>query len=409
MFTALHSALGISPTDEFTNDMLDRLVEERTAERQDLEFKAKIDSTPARPESDVRKDLCAMANSGGGVIVYGVNELPDMKDHAGERVNAGEYSSGLEQAYISVATNYISPPLRGVKFHRVEHPEHEAFIVVVPESKHVPHMYFTEKRNATVLAAPTRYGAHSDWLSEPEIADLYRVRFQREEATSSELDEVYRRVAEKRTHDGFWGVGVALPTYPVRNDNVTESDAALVRAAAYDDPLRREYHGSVSPVTASNYRTGLKCRTYSGRQYDTRELQAYFELHENGTVTVLSRLDKVTFSRPGQEVSTHAFACLVGDLLALIRHYGGITGNTDYQMRFGVEWDSDEPLVLWQPRNVAFFSEDPLPLKTFSPVEAEVSVTAGAPLLDTARSLVSDCLNQAGVEQLPVWRERRER
>lgn len=78
MFTALHSALGIAPTDEFTNEMLDRLVEERTAERQDLDFKEKIDSKPTRPESDVKKGLCATANSGGGVIVYGVGELPDM-------------------------------------------------------------------------------------------------------------------------------------------------------------------------------------------------------------------------------------------------------------------------------------------------------------------------------------------
>lgn len=405
MFTALHSALGIAPTDEFTNEMLDRLVEERIAERQDLDFKEKIDSKPTRPESDVKKDLCAMANSGGGVIVYGVGELPDMKDHAGKRVSAGEYSSGLEQSYLTVATAYISPPLRGVEFHRVEHPEHEAFVVVVPASQQVPHMYFAEKKNATVLAAPTRNGSHSEWLSEPEIANLYRLRFQREEASSREVDEVYSKVAAKRSSDGFWGVGVAVPTYPARKDDVTERDAIMARFAAYDDPLRLEYNGAVSPATASNYRRGLKCWTFSGKQYDTQELLAYVELHENGVVTVLSRLDRETFSTEDQIVPTHAFACLVGDLLALIRHYGGVTGNTDYTVRCNVEWDQDKPLVLWQPKDPRYFSEDPLPLESFSPVEAEVSVTANAPLIDTARSLVRDCLNQAGVEQLPVWRK----
>lgn len=407
MFTALHDALGMSPTDEFTNDMLDRLVEERTAERQDLDFKEKIDSTPTRPESDVKKDLCAMANSGGGVIVYGVGELPDMKDHAGKRVKAGDYSPGLEQAYRSVATTYISPPLRGVEFYYVEHKEHEAFVVVVPASRQVPHMYFTAKKNATELAAPTRNGTHSEWLSEPEIANLYRVRFQKEEATSNELDEVYRQVAAKRTNDGFWGVGVAVPTYPVRNDNLNERDATVARFAAYNDPLRHDYQGSVSPATASNYRKGMKCWTFSAKQYDTQELLGYVELYENGVVSVLSRLDKVTFSTDDQVVSTHAFACLVGDLLALIRHYGGVTGNTDYTVRCNVEWDQDKTLVLWQPKDMRYFSEDPLPLESFSPVEAEVSVTANAPLIDTARSLVRDCLNQAGVEQLTVWREKR--
>ncbi|WP_157731271.1 hypothetical protein [Corynebacterium glaucum] len=91
--------------------------------------------------------------------------------------------------------------------------------------------------------------------------------------------------------------------------------------------------------------------------------------------------------------------------MALIRHYGGVTGNTDYTVRCNVEWDQDKPLVLWQPKDPRYFSEDPLPLESFSPVEAEVSVTANAPLIDTARSLVRDCLNQAGVEQLPVWRK----
>ena len=95
-----------------------------------------------------------MANSGGGVIVYGVGELPDMKDHAGKRVKAGDYSPGLEQSYLSVATSSISPPLRGVEFHRVEHKVHEAFVVVLPASRQVPHMYFTAKKNATELAVP---------------------------------------------------------------------------------------------------------------------------------------------------------------------------------------------------------------------------------------------------------------
>lgn len=179
----------------------------------------------------------------------------------------------------------------------------------------------------------------------------------------------------------------------------------MARFAAYDDPLRLEYNGAVSPATASSYRKGLKCWTFSGKQYDTQELLAYVELYENGVVTVLSRLDRMTFSTGDQIVPTHAFACLVGDLLALIRHYGGVTGNIDYTVRCSVEWDQDKPLVLWQPKDMRYFSEDPLPLESFSPVEAEVSVTANAPLIDTARSLVRDCLNQAGVEQLPVWRQ----
>ena len=96
--------------------------------------------------------------------------------------------------------------------------------------------------------------------------------------TSNELDEVYRQVAAKRINDSFWGVGVAVPTYPVKNDNVKERDAMVARFAAYNDPLRHDCQGLVSPAAASTYRKGMKCWTFSAKQYDTQELLGYVEL-----------------------------------------------------------------------------------------------------------------------------------
>ena len=91
MFTSLHRALGINSTNEFTTEMIDQLVDRQVAEAPDLDFKAAIPPVKALAASDVKKDLCAMANIGGGVIVYGVAEDDNNKEHAGYRTDVGKF------------------------------------------------------------------------------------------------------------------------------------------------------------------------------------------------------------------------------------------------------------------------------------------------------------------------------
>ncbi|WP_235978771.1 AlbA family DNA-binding domain-containing protein [Streptomyces lycii] len=72
-FTPLHRMLGLAPG-PLTGDILDAAVTDGVTERSDLDWKSELPPAKGLPQTDFPKDVAAMANSGGGVIVYGVQE-----------------------------------------------------------------------------------------------------------------------------------------------------------------------------------------------------------------------------------------------------------------------------------------------------------------------------------------------
>ena len=86
LFTSLHRLLDWAPgpiSDEFIN----AAVEARLAETDDLDWKSELPPTRALNETDFPKDIAAMANSCGGVLVYGIEE---MEKRATGRKDTGE-------------------------------------------------------------------------------------------------------------------------------------------------------------------------------------------------------------------------------------------------------------------------------------------------------------------------------
>lgn len=72
-FTALHRAVGSAPSD-LTDELLQQAVDAGVVETTDLDWKKELPSPQSLGRSDFPKDIAAMANVGGGVIVYGVSE-----------------------------------------------------------------------------------------------------------------------------------------------------------------------------------------------------------------------------------------------------------------------------------------------------------------------------------------------
>jgi hypothetical protein len=83
-FTALHRALGVSPG-PLTVELLEAAVRGRVVETNDLDWKAELPPAKGLPQTDFPKDVAAMANSGGGVIVFGVRESQKARDGASRR------------------------------------------------------------------------------------------------------------------------------------------------------------------------------------------------------------------------------------------------------------------------------------------------------------------------------------
>lgn len=105
-FTALHRALGVSPG-PLTDELLEAAVRGGVVETNDLDWKAELPQAKGLPQTDFPKDVAAMANSGGGVIVFGVRES---QKAATARVDVGEFDETYERSLRSAAITAISPP-----------------------------------------------------------------------------------------------------------------------------------------------------------------------------------------------------------------------------------------------------------------------------------------------------------
>src|SRR5690348_6265646 len=129
-FTALHRAIG-APPGPLTDELLDAVVAAGATETYDLDWKSQLPAARALPQSDFPKDVAAMANSGGGVIVYGVRESQRV---ASERVDVGEFDEAYERSLRSAAVTAITPPVFGLQVYRLGSVGKRAVVVEIPAS-----------------------------------------------------------------------------------------------------------------------------------------------------------------------------------------------------------------------------------------------------------------------------------
>ena len=74
MFTPIHRALGLEAGNA-TIDLIQEAVDHGVEETADLDWKQAVyDSRKPNWDEEAAKDIAAMANSGGGWIVFGVKE-----------------------------------------------------------------------------------------------------------------------------------------------------------------------------------------------------------------------------------------------------------------------------------------------------------------------------------------------
>jgi hypothetical protein len=117
--TPLHAALGVLGG-ELGIELVRQACGAALAERDDLEWKQRLpltlgaDKETGRDveQEELAKDIAAMANSRGGLIVYGVTERPGTSE--AERIDSvGEIDNVTFQNIRRVASGLICPQLLG--------------------------------------------------------------------------------------------------------------------------------------------------------------------------------------------------------------------------------------------------------------------------------------------------------
>lgn len=253
-FTALHRALGASPA-PLTNELLDAAVTGGVVETNDLDWKSELPPAKGLPQTDFPKDVAAMANSGGGLLVYGVRES---QKAATQRVDVGEFDEAYERSLRSAAITAISPPVFGLNVHRLGDEGKRAVVVEVPASIDGPHLVYKND----YFGAPVRNDSDTAWMKERQIEAMYRARFDERRHATEALDNLFAEAAGGRdTGKRAWLIAVAHPRVPRFHDRLTRDEARDVLSKTEELALTYAGRGGVHPlesVDRSNPRPGLR-------------------------------------------------------------------------------------------------------------------------------------------------------
>lgn len=291
--TAVAVALGESGA--LDHSMLARAVDQGVIENDQLDWK----SIPYGGDDadEFAKDVAALANLKGGLLVIGVIE--DRRTSRAVDIRPFELSDGLERKMRSWLSTRVDPPVAGIEFHSIrEHTDDTAGVLVVevPASHDMPHMIGKDRSSGW----PYRDGTQTKWMREREVERAYRDRFDRHRSDEEAMAGLIERAADYLDlREEAWAIGVARPTVPISSASdapTTEQVREMLQLAHerfhlyWADVEERLNYSVIEGLRDGrhNPRPGLR-RWVLGRVFaEPNDLhdRAYIELHHDGTVLV---------------------------------------------------------------------------------------------------------------------------
>lgn len=168
---------------------LNALVAAGIREDQDLDYKENRYQDKDSGTSEIAKDVAAMANQVGGLIIIGIKE--DTQARADSLTPIKVDDKERSRIHGAVADR-VRPSVAGLSVEIVETAAKDGtgyYVISVPHSASAPHATLREAKEAPWLAYPQRNGAMTTYLSEAQIAARYRDRF---ELARSQIDKLER-------------------------------------------------------------------------------------------------------------------------------------------------------------------------------------------------------------------------
>jgi hypothetical protein len=412
VFTPIHRVLGEAPG-PLTWQMIEQLVEQQVEEAADLDFKQILPNGKGEWRDETAKDLAAMANSGGGVVVYGVAEQRGRG--TAKSIERVELKESDVRSLTQVAYNLVHPPLmdiRPVKIVDPQRPELGVLAIVVPPSAEVPHMYW--RREA--FLAPVRHGADTQWMDERQIEHAYRERFEGRRRRQADLEEFYNETqAQVMPHSNLCFVAVASPagiggmdSYPADAEDAIEIFYEATRGS-------KEFIRSEDSIfTRFSLSPSIGLRRWRWLHSNPADHSQYLvELHRDGSVALIVDIngwflgeDRTGFapetSSLAVEFALAGFGALLSAVGQRLRNDGG------YEVRAGLTWrmgsEGKHPMDMYLSYDRREHMSRPEPVRRFAPVEGLLRAQRAEELRADLYLLCTDMLNQAGLNQINFLR-----
>ncbi|WP_323099385.1 RNA-binding domain-containing protein [Intrasporangium sp. YIM S08009] len=401
-FTAIHRALGRDPG-PLTDELLDEAVQAGVTEAHDLDWKKQLPPEQNLQQTDFPKDVAAMANVGGGVIVFGVSEADKKADG---RLDVGELSERHERTLRAAAVTAISPPVFGLEIVRLG-TETRAVAVIVPASVDGPHLIY----KGEYFGAPMRVDADTHWMRERELEDAYRTRFDDRRRATQELDALYRELLEARNIGEApmpWMVCVARPRRPrPTRQRLTKEQAASfwTVAEATLTYAHRQFPRPTHHLDVHNPRAGLRRMVFRPAMPEQPWTETWAAFHDDGAVTLAGvvrdrpRPDAGQDQHPVELVRAVNIEAFVADIMALVKASAHHHDLDEFEVMVGIEWNSGKRLLL-QTVDITDqdFTGTSVPLARYAKVPATVSTQASPANYHRAvHELALDAVNQGGI------------
>ena len=409
MFTPIHRALALEPGNISIN-LFKQAVEHSVEETSDLDWKrVAYDSRKPRWDEEAAKDIAAMANSGGGWIVFGVEE--DGDKNAASRIAPISWSATDQQRILRAAYAKIGPPVLGLEFHEVPcDNEGDGSIVVmrVPDSADAPHF---AKKGDDAFVAPRRNGPHTVYMSDREIERGFRERFQHADDQERLLQDRYERACEAlRPEDGVFLAVAAVPYEQVNGREATPVERVYEYVR---EPLLSVRSGLVTAKywwPGGEIKKGLHqwvIRARKGVHWKFRKFVC-----DDATVIGVYQLgllvtDEDRSDRHPVGLTNHCRAVdiqtAVIDCFTLLRsHAKERQAHGGFRMRVGLVGIAGKPIVIREEDDFTSRlrdADDMEPIMRFQPITIEFDpLVEIEELLPVINDLTRDLVSQGGVE-----------
>jgi hypothetical protein len=418
-WSRLHAVLGESPAD-LTFGQIERAIAQQVVEYDDLDWKRAVPSKEGADE--LAKDIAAMANSRGGLIVYGVDEEPGTG--AAKVVKSVAADEAELRRIRATALTRIQPGVViDLEVVTSEDGTQTVLVLQVPASELAPHLV---QNGHQWLGAPYRSGPDTHWMREPDLARAYGERMSRSRSVGAWLAEDLNAVTELLNLDrGSWIVGVAhrlqpLPAVlsPATREQVRE---VMERSLTLGSEIFGSNQQRYRPVrdlgdAALNPRVGLRrwvMQTTRDGSPDSLAEDVLVELRHDGSVAFACSTEgwyapvlEDKHQVPAALVAGHAadFTALVA---AVMEQYGDSSGMT---YRIGlVRPAPDKPFAAIDVQRAGGITFNVLEqpswsrtVRRFTPVVGEFPGVAEADAWrEIARQMALDTLNQFGISNVP--------
>lgn len=296
-----------------------------------------------------------MANSGGGIIVLGVQE--DRATGVARELTTATLSALEEGHYRQAVFTRIHPPVQVVSWQPLSGPAEEdrAVVIHVPPSLDAPHLVYRDRTRMDEFVAPFRDGSHTRFMAERQLEAAYRQRFAGRTEQDNELHALYEDAATvfdpavracvvavaRPDQVRSSALGRARPG--PRSGGLSEGTRPLAPTPVQRVDLRADRCGSAQ----STARTAAAHSWGHSEPDDLKGRSGIVSLHDDGSISLCWTAGGFRDADPFDIYSFMVERTAV-DLAVLVGATGrGLGIDSAYTLELGIAHPNDRPISVW--------------------------------------------------------------